>query len=183
MEPILHIILPLIALLLLGEKPKTAITLAVIGILPDVDALLLIHRSLSHSIIIMTIVFAPIILYTKFRRPELQKIAFLAFLVAVSHPILDLESLTPIFWPIYQNSISIKLAINGVVDQGYGIRPIFKLSQSPTDFTKALSIDYPIFTTNGLLISMVLILPVMYNKLIATNGSVINKVRNRLIKN
>ena len=165
MEPILHFVLPLIALLLLGEKPKTAIILSTIGVLPDVDALLLIHRSFSHSIIIMTVFFAPIILYARYRKPEIQKTVILAFLVAISHPILDLESLTPLFWPIYQNSISVRLALNGVVDQGYGIRPIVKLSQAPTDFSKVMSIDYPIFTTNGLLITIVLILPIIYNKL------------------
>lgn len=170
MEPILHFVLPFIALILLGEKPKMAMMLAFIGVLPDVDALFLIHRSFSHSIIIMIIVFAPIILYTKYRRPGRLRTVFLVFLVAVSHPILDLESLTPIFWPVFQNSISIRLAINGVVDQGYGIRPSFKLSQTPTDFSRALSVDYPFFTLNGLLVTLVLILPVLYKKLSASRG-------------
>ena len=168
MEPILHFVLPFIALILLGEKPKAAMALAFIGILPDVDALLLIHRSFTHSIFIMMVVFVPVILYTKYRSPELQRTVLLAFLVAISHPILDLESLTPIFWPIYQNSIAIRRAINGVVNEGYGIRPSIKLNQSPTDVAIAVSLDYPFFTTNGLLIALILILPVIYKNVNAS---------------
>jgi len=43
MEPLLHYVLPLTALILLGEKPRTAAILATLGVASDIDALLLIH--------------------------------------------------------------------------------------------------------------------------------------------
>jgi predicted nucleotidyltransferase len=50
LEPLIHLILPLTALTLLGVDFRKALPLALFGLLPDLDALLLIHRSLSHSL-------------------------------------------------------------------------------------------------------------------------------------
>jgi membrane-bound metal-dependent hydrolase YbcI (DUF457 family) len=80
--------------MLLDVKPRTAATLATLGVISDVDALMLIHRSISHSILIMGLIIAPLLVYAKYRRPDLQNTLILAFLVLASHPILDLESLT-----------------------------------------------------------------------------------------
>ncbi len=86
MEPLLHYILPLTALILLGEKPRTAAILATLGVASDIDALLLIHRSLSHSLVIIGLIYTPLFVYAWHRKPELQRTFILAFLVSASHP-------------------------------------------------------------------------------------------------
>ncbi|TFH13750.1 hypothetical protein E4H04_11435 [Candidatus Bathyarchaeota archaeon] len=75
--------------------------------------------------------------------------------------ILDLESLTPIFWPLLPYSISLKLSLNGVIQEGLGLRPIISMSSQPTIFTKASGFDYPLFTQEGLLISLILLAPII----------------------
>ena len=163
MEPLLHYVLPLIALILLGEKPRTAAILATLGVVSDIDALLLIHRSLSHSLIIIGLIYTPLFVYAWFRKPELQRTFILAFLVTASHPILDLGGMTPILWPIIQHSISLQLSLNGVVQEGLTFRPRININQAPTDFTRVAGIDYPLFTQDGLLIMLILFLPLTYN--------------------
>ena len=165
MEPIVHYVLPLAALMILGVKPRKAATLAILGVIPDIDALLLIHRSLSHSIVIMGLIIAPLLVYAKYRRPDLQNTLILAFLVLASHPILDLESLTPIFWPLLPYSISLKLSLNGVMQEGLSLRPSISMNSQPTIFTKASGFDYPLFTQEGLLISLILLAPIIYNQI------------------
>jgi len=164
MEPLLHYVLPLVALILLGEKPRTAAILATLGVLSDIDALLLIHRSLSHSIIIIGLIYSPLFVYARLRRPELLRTFILAFLVSISHPIMDLASMTPILWPIYQNSVSLKLSLNGVIQDGLTFKPRLNINQSPTDFTLLSGVDYPLFTQDGLLIAFILLLPIFYNQ-------------------
>jgi len=163
MEPLLHYVLPLIALILLGEKPRTAAILATLGVVSDIDALLLIHRSLSHSLIIIGLIYTPLFVYAWFRKPELQRTFILAFLVTASHPILDLGGMTPILWPIIQHSISLQLSLNGVVQEGLTFRPRININQAPTDFTRVTGIDYPLFTQDGLLTTLILLLPLTYN--------------------
>jgi membrane-bound metal-dependent hydrolase YbcI (DUF457 family) len=170
MEPLMHFILPLASLMLLGEKPKTAVPLAVLGVLPDIDALLLIHRSISHSIIVIAVIFTPLVLYARFRAPELERIMILGFLVTISHPFLDLGGSTPILWPLISDSFMIKLALNGVVDHGVGIKPQLSVRSEPTVFTKHTSLDYPLFTYDGLVTALILLIPIIYKYVQARNS-------------
>ena len=163
MEPLVHFALPLAALLMLGVELKTAAPLALLGILPDMDALLLIHRSFSHSFVVLGLLFLVILLITERFRFAPPKFVALAFLVVASHIVLDLGSLTPILWPIYPYDVSLKIAINLVLGNGVGLTPSFKLTETPTEFIKVTGIDYPLFTEEGLLLTVVLLIPVLYN--------------------
>jgi membrane-bound metal-dependent hydrolase YbcI (DUF457 family) len=165
MEPLLHYILPLTALILLGEKPKTSAILATLGVVSDIDALLLIHRSLSHSLVIIGLIYTPLFLYAWHRKPGLQRTFILAFLVSASHPILDLGGLTPILWPIIQNSLSLHMSLNGVMQEGFSFRPRINIKQVPTDFSRFTGFDYPLFTQDGLLTATILLLPIIYNQI------------------
>jgi hypothetical protein len=162
MEPLLHFVLPLISLLLLREKPKNAALFALLGILPDMDAVLLVHRSFSHSIIVMILIFVPIYMLSRLYKPEYVRFIILGFLIIISHPVLDLGGYTPIFWPVYKSSIKLGVSLNGVVNEGIRLRPHLQVSQEPTYFIKYSSIDYPLFTYDGLMISLILLLPVIY---------------------
>ena len=90
---------------------------------------------------------------------------YLAFLVLASHPILDLESMTPILWPITSNSYMLRLSLNGVLQEGFSLKPAIALSSEPTVFTLAQGFDYPLFTENGVLIAIILLAPILYNQI------------------
>ena len=165
MEPLVHYALPLTALLLAGVQPKKAAILAFLGVIPDIDALMLVHRSISHSIIIMGLIIAPLYLIAKIRYPDLKQPLLLAFLVLSSHPVLDLESMTPILWPITSNSYMLQLSLNGVMQEGFSLKPSITLSSTPTAFTLAEGFDYPLFTENGFLIAVILLVPIAYNQI------------------
>jgi len=83
--------------------------------------------------------------------------------VTASHPILDLGGLTPILWPIYPYSVSVRLALNGVLGEGMGLSPMVDIIQALPDFSKVTGIDCPLFTQEGLLLTVVLLVPILYD--------------------
>lgn len=163
MEPLVHFALPLAALLLLGLDLWTAVPLALLGLLPDMDVFLFIHRSFSHSLIVLGLLFIPALLVVRRIRPAHQRTVILAFLVVASHIILDLGGLTPILWPIYPYDLSFKFALNIVLGNGLGFSPSIQVTKALTDFSAATGFDYPLFTEEGLLLTVVLLIPILYN--------------------
>jgi membrane-bound metal-dependent hydrolase YbcI (DUF457 family) len=163
LEPLLHVVVPFTALILSGVKPHKAAPLAVLGVLPDLDALLLLHRSLSHSAVILSLAWAPILAFAYFR-PEYRKTAALALLVLLSHPVLDMMgSSTPILWPLLDTSIHLKLSLNGKIGDGVSLSPHLEVQRTATVFEQVASIDYPLFTGEGLMISLLLLTPIALN--------------------
>ena len=51
MDPLMHLVFPLLFLLAMKMEPKKALLFAPIAILPDFDALFGLHRALGHSFI------------------------------------------------------------------------------------------------------------------------------------
>ena len=162
MELLLHFVLPLVALLLLDMDLRTAVPLALLGLLPDIDATLLIHRSISHSIPIIALLTLPLLLLARRFKPVHQKTTIMAFLVTTSHSILDLSGLTPILWPLYPYSISINGSLNGVMSEEIGLIPRLNVAQALPDFSRVSGFDYTLFTQDGLFLTLVLLLPVFY---------------------
>jgi membrane-bound metal-dependent hydrolase YbcI (DUF457 family) len=163
MEPLVHFALPLAALLLLGLDLWTAVPLALLGLLPDMDVFLLVHRSFSHSLVWLGLLFLLILLVVRRYQPAHQRTVMLAFLVVASHIILDLGGPTPILWPIYPYDLSFKFALNIVLGNGVGLSPSFQVTRTLTDFSALAGGDYPLFTEEGLLLTVVLLIPILYN--------------------
>jgi hypothetical protein len=162
LEPLLHVVLPFTALVLGGVKPHKAAPLAVLGIVPDLDALFLVHRSISHSAVILSLAWAPILAITYFK-PRYRK---LGLLVLLSHPVIDMMgSSTPILWPLLDTSIHISLSLNGKVGEGVSLIPRVEVQRTATVFKQVTSIDYPLFTGEGLTVSLLLLIPLALNLL------------------
>ena len=163
LEPLLHVVLPFAAMVLGGVSPRRAAPLALLGVLPDLDALFLVHRSLSHSVLVLALAWAPIAAIT-FWRPEHRGAAAFGLLVLLSHPVLDMMgSSTPILWPLLGDSIYLRLALNGRVGAGVSLSPRVEVHTSATVFRQVASIDYPLFTGEGLMVSLLLLAPVALN--------------------
>jgi len=87
----------------LKKKIAYGILFGFISILPDLDVLFRVHRSISHSLIFITIIMLPLIVHLRGRR--LFRYAFLAYVAYVLHILLDLQAPTPVFWPIFNGAI------------------------------------------------------------------------------
>jgi hypothetical protein len=164
LEPLLHFSIPLASLLLLGLKPREAFPLAFLGIVPDLDALLHVHRSLSHSFLFYIAVVLPPLLYSWYAGRGWEYHLVLAFAVLSSHSLMDLFSgYTPVLWPLMKNSYRINAGLNGHIGTGVSISGIWRLDNQPTEFTRFHTVDYPIFTSQGIITSVILLLPVAVN--------------------
>jgi membrane-bound metal-dependent hydrolase YbcI (DUF457 family) len=162
MEPLLHFVIPFIALTMLGVDLRKALLLGLLGVLPDLDALFLIHRSMSHSLVVLALVWTPVLISIRVRAPHLWQMGLLGLLVLFSHPMMDVvQSHTPILWPLYGQSIYLKLAFNVLWGSEVGFNPRTELSMVPTNFRPVNGFDYPLFTGEGLIISIILLLPVI----------------------
>jgi membrane-bound metal-dependent hydrolase YbcI (DUF457 family) len=162
MEPLIHFIVPFIALTLVGVNVKKAFPISLLALLPDFDALFLIHRSLSHSIIVVLAAAMPIVLLTYKFKPRLLNYIILASLAVASHSILDLfAGYTPILWPLSSYSLWIKTELEVHIGSSMFIIPSVKLLTQPTTFQRFQSLDAPLFTGDGLIISLLLSAPLL----------------------
>lgn len=158
--------IPFVALVLLGVKPHKAAPLALLGVLPDLDALLLVHRSVSHSVVVLSLVWAPLLAFAYFIRPEYRRMAALGLLVLLSHPVVDvMGGSTPILWPLMDTSFHIMLSLNGKVGGGVSLIPRLEVQRTTTVFKQVASLDYPLFTGEGLMVSLILLTPVILSLL------------------
>jgi membrane-bound metal-dependent hydrolase YbcI (DUF457 family) len=153
---------------------RRASVAGVIALLPDLDALFHVHRSATHSVIVLLVFALPAAYLAHRGGVELR---FLAFAVAslLSHPILDVfQGYTPIFYPLFD---AMFLDVRAGFLFGEGIKPFFDLSvhTAPVDFTPFASLKGPVLLPKTLPLSLALILvPLLYSltkKRAATNDS------------
>lgn len=170
MELLLHFMIPFVLLVTLGFKPRKAVPLALLGVVPDLDVFLLVHRSISHSIFILFLAWSPVMVYA-FIKPGCRRFAALGLLVLLSHPLLDvMGSSTPILWPIIENSIHFRFSLNARASGLLSISPQFEFSSIATMFDRATILNYPIVTGEGLMLSFFLLAPIIYNSLRSRSG-------------
>jgi membrane-bound metal-dependent hydrolase YbcI (DUF457 family) len=105
----LHFVLPFAAFVLLGVSYRRSIVLAAFGVLPDFDVLFHIHRSFSHSAVVLLVLAAPIMVWAWVaRRRTVLVLAAAATFAVMSHLLLDLfTGFTPLFWPIYDRCLAV----------------------------------------------------------------------------
>ena len=162
MEPLVHFTVPFVALTLMGVSPRKAIPLALLALLPDLDALLLVHRSVSHSLVVMAAVMVPIMVVAYRAGLRLRTWA-LAFFSLASHSFLDLFSgSTPILWPLYDRAVDVQAELITHIGGSISFDASFKVWTEPISFSVGPSLDAPIFTGGGLVVSAVLISAVFF---------------------
>jgi len=142
-----------------GLAIKKATMLSLLAILPDLDVLFHVHRSMSHSIFFILIICIPvIIIINKFHKERFND-SIIATLSILSHPFMDLFTYyTPIFWPLFNKSIYIITELttnmNDVLDMHLNLNIYFE----PIVFYQTMNIDAPIFTSQGVAVSSVLLM-------------------------
>jgi len=161
-EPLIHFVVPFIALTLVSVKTKKALFISLLALLPDLDALFLVHRSLSHSLIVLLIVAMSILLLTYKLRLRVYGYVGLGLLAVASHLVLDLFSgYTPLLWPLYGYSLWVQAGLVAHIGSSPSLTSSLKLLKESITFHPFLSLDAPLFTGEGLILSAVLLLPVL----------------------
>lgn len=160
MEPLIHFIVPFVALMLYGVEGRKALPISLLALLPDMDVFFHVHRSLSHSLVVLLLMGLPLLLLAY--RLKVFHICLLGMLVTASHTAMDVfAGFTPILWPLYGNSIWIQAELRGHMASFPSVMPALKLVMRPTRFTVFQSLDASIITGEGLIISMMLLLPII----------------------
>jgi hypothetical protein len=158
-EPIVHFAIPFFALRLSGVELRKALPVSFFAVLPDLDALFLVHRSASHSLVVQFISMAPALLLAyRFRRGLLGPLT-LAFLALASHPLLDMFSgYTPILWPLHSQSLWVQFSLTAHIGSGPSLMPRVGLLAKPVTFERLQGLDAPIFTGESLTASGILLI-------------------------
>ncbi|MEM0313399.1 MAG: glycosyltransferase [Candidatus Bathyarchaeia archaeon] len=156
MEPLIHFMVPFVALVLLGLSSKRALPLALLALAPDLDALFLVHRSLSHSIVVLAAAFLPTFIIA-YKLGRGIRTCALAFSALASHVLLDTFSgATPLFWPIYREALWVRADLTVHVGASVNLNPGMALVTEPITFHILKSLDAPLFTGEGLIVSLML---------------------------
>lgn len=161
MEPLIHVVVPFVALMLAGLELKKALPISLFALLPDFDALILVHRSTSHSVIVVLLAALPFLLLTYRFKRNLFGYVCLASAAVMSHLALDVFSgFTPILWPLYDYSVWIKSEVVVSISNSAALSSNAQVVMEPTIF-RPVSLDAPLLTGGGVIVSVVLLFPVL----------------------
>jgi len=136
---------------------KRAVLAGFIAILPDIDAIMYIHRSFTHSILLL-LVLSTIFILASWKVGRGLHTMTTCSLSLLSHPIIDLfHSPTPILYPLSQYSYHLSVKMNTLISEKIIPQISAKINLEKTDLTKFKSLDAPIFTDVGFIISLMLV--------------------------
>jgi len=156
-ELLLHFAVPFaLSAPLLGVR--RALLVASVALIPDFDVLVYVHRSVSHSVLVLGFGVA-VALALAFRlRRGLMALVGVCGLALLGHPVMDMfQTLTPILYPVV--NWSVWLDVRGRVLIGEVLKPVVSAETKlePTLFRAFQSLDAPIFTSEGFIISTMLV--------------------------
>jgi membrane-bound metal-dependent hydrolase YbcI (DUF457 family) len=135
---------------------KWALLLGILGLIPDIDALLRIHRWLTHSLVVIVLVATPLLALIRLRWRGKFSLALLALLIVALHPVMDVfTGQTPILWPLV-DSVWIKVSVNGASSStGVTITPSIAVITSRPSFTQREVVEGPVVTELGVVLAVV----------------------------
>jgi hypothetical protein len=155
-ELVLHFAIPF-ALIAPVLGIKRALLAGFAAILPDIDALMYVHRSFTHSIPLLMIP-AILSLVTSWKAGKGSHTMAACSLSLLSHPILDLfQSPTPILYPLSQYSYHLSVKMNTLISEKIVPELSIRVNFETTNFSRFQTFDATIFTDVGFIISLMLI--------------------------
>jgi membrane-bound metal-dependent hydrolase YbcI (DUF457 family) len=140
-------------------EPRRALLLAFVGLLPDVDALLLVHRWVTHSIPVELLASAPLLALTYAYRRGYVGVVVLAVLLYTLHIVMDVfTGLTPALWPLAP-ALAVNIEVNGVYSvNGVRVTPGFEVIVGPVDFARRDPVEGPLVSETGLMLALIVAL-------------------------
>lgn len=166
-EPLLHFAVPFASLRAIGLDWRKVLFASLVALTPDADIFFQIHRSQSHSILVLMVVVVPLLILTRNRRPA-RDLVLLGSLGILTHLVLDLfQSPTPLFWPLLDQSLWLSTTLKLHI----GSLPVVTCTIEQTAMDAFASFDEAILTSPGLGISLVLLAPSLIEMLRARRTS------------
>jgi membrane-bound metal-dependent hydrolase YbcI (DUF457 family) len=140
-------------------EPRRALLLAFVGFLPDVDALLLVHRWVTHSIPVALLASTPLLALTYAYRREYVGVSVFAVLLYTMHVVMDVfTGLTPALWPLTP-AVALNIEVNGVYGvNGVRVTPGFEIIVGPVDFARRDSVEGPLVSETGFMLALLVTL-------------------------
>jgi membrane-bound metal-dependent hydrolase YbcI (DUF457 family) len=134
---------------------------SLVALTPDIDVLFQVHRSQTHSFVLLALVTLPLLVLT-WNRKSLRSFVLLgAFGVSV-HLVLDLfQSSTPVLWPLLNESIWIPVTLYLHIGSAAAVPGSAAVYVEPTVIERFTSFDAPVLTGEGLVLSTVLLAPAL----------------------
>jgi membrane-bound metal-dependent hydrolase YbcI (DUF457 family) len=160
MDPVMHLLLPLLILLALRIETRPVILLAPLTILPDFDAFFGLHRAVFHSFIPVLVLPIGLILYSKFRRPEWMLSALIVQFYLASHVVLDLAGVA-FLWPFTTDMLYIDPELKFNM-QG-GLNFVWHFKAGIMDYQEMAETDFIAESTFGFL-ALVVIAAAVYRR-------------------
>jgi hypothetical protein len=159
-EPLLHFAVPFVTLRALGVDWKSSLFASLLALAPDLDVFLSVHRSFSHSaIVLLLLLIVPILMLGRNHR-TIRNLTLLAAFAVTTHLVLDtFQTYTPLLWPLYDRSIQIDTSLNLHLGGTQSLIPSIAVQTEPTDFTSFKTFDAPLITAQGTGITIVLLTP------------------------
>jgi len=139
---------------------REALLIALVGLLPDVDVLLMIHRWVTHTLLIPVSLLLLTPLITKYLGREYLKYLVVPTLLYTLHILLDLfTASTPVIWPISTQSYSLTIKLDGMLsDSGIKLIPNVVVSTEASDFTRRSVLEGPLITDTGIIVTIATLL-------------------------
>ena len=177
-EVLIHFIIPLFILIILGFSLKKSILISSLAIVPDLDVIFHVHRSMSHSVIFILALTIPIVLVLNYLKIGKKSEMAVAILVILSHPFMDIfTGYTPILWPLFDKSVYIFIQLTTNMNNILNLNLIFKANFDKVVFLQTTNSEGPIFTSQGFAMTLVLIIGLAMKNLSTKVHSVANLMR------
>jgi membrane-bound metal-dependent hydrolase YbcI (DUF457 family) len=134
---------------------RWALLLGLLGLLPDVDALLRIHKWFTYSLVVIALPAIPLLALVHLRWRGGVGLALLALLIVALHPAVGIfVGQTPILWPL-ADSAWVRVSVNGVSSNtGVAIAPSIAVITSRPNFTQRDAVEGPIVAGVGAVLAI-----------------------------
>jgi membrane-bound metal-dependent hydrolase YbcI (DUF457 family) len=167
-EPLLHFVVPLVTLRAIGLDWKQTLFASFVALTPDLDVFF-VHRSASHSIIILLAIVIPILILARIvRNSTVRDFTLLAAFAITTHLVMDVfQTGTPLLWPLYNHDLQFIFDLNFRIGSGPILAANTAVITSPIHFGSFQSFDAPLITAEGAGIALVLMVPVLFQMVIS----------------
>jgi len=141
---------------------RIALLVGLVGLIPDVDALLRIHRWITHSLVLVALFTTPLVILVYWRGRRYFGLALATLLIYTLHLLLDVfTGPTPILYPLV-DSIWIKIQVNGAsTATGITVNPSITVATVKPDFTQMEIVEGPLVTETGAIIAVVTVVTLL----------------------
>lgn len=103
MDPVTHLVLPLLILLAARLPPRLAVPLSFFAIFPDFDSLLGPHRAFLHNVFVTVLIPLAFVLWSRRYRPPLVLPGAIVLFYMVSHVALDYSGVA-LLYPLFDGA-------------------------------------------------------------------------------